>query len=317
MKKAAILTSYQREYPKYDFYFESEKKLIQEFNDQGVELHYVSPHYYNEQKGEFSEHVLVWEDDMEIINEPYQPDILRVRTSQWLQHMDHMFAYAPFKTVPSMRLKHIESNKYEVYQFLAEFQPKTTLLTTFYCYKRMQQEFGKKVVVKPVGGTWWYGINFYTQKELKSPEVYSSYKWTETFHIVQEFKNFTWWYPWLVEGNHDVRIVFKGRKPFMNYIRQPKKWSLKSNIAWWGSQFSIPMKDLPKELLVMSKQIQKKIWIKEEDIYTCDFAWCSTDKKPYLIEINSAPGIRFPEKDKKYRSKFYKDIAKYFVKLID
>lgn len=59
MKKAAILTSYQREYPKYDFYFESEKKLIQEFNDQGVELHYVSPHYYNEQKGEFSEHVLV------------------------------------------------------------------------------------------------------------------------------------------------------------------------------------------------------------------------------------------------------------------
>lgn len=76
------------------------------------------------------------------------------------------------------------------------------------------------------------------------------------------------------------------------------------------------MKDLPKELLTMSKQIQKKIGIQEEDIYTCDFARCSDDQRPYLIEINSAPGIWFPEEDKKYRKKFYKDLATYFEKLM-
>jgi hypothetical protein len=55
--------------------------------------------------------------------------------------MDHMFAFAPFETVPSMRLKHIESK---------EFQPKTALLSQFYCYPWLQKEFTKKVVVKPV-----------------------------------------------------------------------------------------------------------------------------------------------------------------------
>jgi D-alanine-D-alanine ligase-like ATP-grasp enzyme len=67
--------------------------------------------------------------------------------------------------------------------------------------------------------------------------------------------------------------------------------------------------------LKMSKDICKALSIQENDIFTCDFAWWSKHKKPYLIEINSAPGIWFPEKDKKYRTKFYKDIAKHFQKL--
>ena len=317
MKKAAILTSYQRDYKKHNFYFESEKELKRIFGEQEMELCYVSPYYYDEKHWTFSEHVIITDKDMKIIKEPYTPDILRVRTSQWLTHLDHMFAYAPFKTVPSMRLKHIESNKFDVYQFLPDFQPKTTLLTSFYYYPWLQKQFTKNVVVKPIWGTWGYGIEFYTQDELKSPEIFRKYTGTESLHIVQNFQKFTWWYPGIVKWNHDVRIVYRWTKPFMNYIRQPKKWSLKSYIAWGGTQFSIPMKDLPKELLTMSKKIQKKIGIQEEDIYTCDFARCSKDKRPYLIEINSAPGIWFPDEDKKYRKKFYKDLAVYFGKLCE
>ena len=45
--KVAILTSYQREYVKYDFYFPSEQLMKKIFAEKGLELHYVSPHYYN------------------------------------------------------------------------------------------------------------------------------------------------------------------------------------------------------------------------------------------------------------------------------
>ena len=315
-KNAAILTSYQREYFKNDFYFPSEKELKRIFNDQEIELHYVSPHYYDQKKWFFTEHVVITDNGPEIIKKKYQPDILWVRSGDGLVHMDHMFAFAPFTTVPSMRLKHIESSKYEAYQFLSEFQPKTALLSQFYCYSWLQKEFGKKLVVKPVGWSGGRGIEFYSQKELKSNKVYQKYASMTTYHIVQEFHDFWKGYPWLVKGNHDVRLVFRGRKLFMNYIRQPKKWSLKSNIAWGGTQFSIPLKDVPKELVEMSRKIMKRLSIQENDVFTCDFAWCAKHKKPFLIEINSAPWIWFPEADKKYRTKFYKDIAKHFDKLI-
>ena len=314
-KNAAILTSYQREYKKNEFYFPSEKELRRIFNEQEIELHYVSPHYYDEKKGYFIQHVHLTDEWPVIIDEIYQPDILRVRSAQWIVHMDEMFAFAPFDTVPSMRLKHIESNKYEAYQFLKEFQPKTALLSQFYCYEWLQKEFTKRVVVKPV---WWSGgrgVEFYKQKEIKSNGIYQKYAWMTNFHIVQDFHDFGKWYPGIVKWNHDVRLVFKWDKPFMNYIRQPKKWSLKSNIAWWWSQFSIPMKDIPKELLQMSKKICRALSVQENDIFTCDFARCAKDKKPYLIEINSAPWIWFPEKDKKYRTKFYTDIANHFLKI--
>ncbi len=315
-RNAAILTSYQRQYAKNDFYFPSEKELKRIFNDQDIELHYVSPHYYDQKKWRFTEHVVLRDSWPEIIKKKYQPDILRVRSWQWLVHMDHMFAFAPFTTVPSMRLKHIESSKYEAYQFLSEFQPKTALLSQFYCYPWLQKEFWKRLVVKPIWWSGWRWIEFYSQSEIKSNEIYQKYASMTSYHIVQEFHDFSKWYPGLVKGNHDVRLVFRGRKLFMNYIRKPKKWSLKSNIAWWWTQFSLPLKDIPKELVTMSKKIMKNLSIQENDVFTCDFAWCAKQKKPYLIEINSAPWIWFPESDKKYRTKFYKDIAKHFNKLI-
>lgn len=313
---AAILTSYQKEYVKYDFYFPSEQELKRVFNSHDIELHYVSPHYYNEDTGTFSEHVIIGDQDMHITKEEYRPDILWVRTNQALYHLDQMFCYAPFTTVPSMRLKHIESDKYQVYQFVKDFQPKTALLTTFYFYKWLQDEFGEKLVIKPVSGSGGYGIEFYDKKDITSTKVFQKYSGTESFHLVQEYKCFSDGCPDLVEGNHDVRLVFTWRDPMMNYIRMPKSGSLKSNIADWGTQFSIPMNDIPQVLLDMSTQIQEKLGIQKNDLYSFDFAYCMDEDKWYLIEINSAPWIWFPETDHKYRDIFYNDTAKFFKGLI-
>ncbi len=315
-KKAAILTSYQHEYVKSSFYFPSEQHLKKIFADHDIELHYVSPYYFNQSLWEFSEHVIIWSDEMEIIQEPYKPDILWVRTWQTLYHLDEMLRDASFCTVPSMRLKHIESDKYQVYKYLQEFQPKTTLLTTYYFYPWLQEQFAENIVVKPVSWTWWYGVEFFTKDELCSNEVFTKYSWAESMHIVQDYKNFSDWCPWLVEWNHDVRLVFAWDKAMINYIRVPKSWSLKSNIASGGRQFSVPQKKIPQELYDMSKAIQQKLWVNQNDLYSLDYAYCLDEKRRYLIEINSAPWIWFPDEDLEYRDEFYNNVATHFSSLV-
>ena len=98
----------------------------------------------------------------------------------------------------------------------------------------------------------------------------------------------------------------------MNYIRMPKAGSLKSNIASGGRQFSVPMDQIPQELYDLSTQIHEKLGVQHNDLYSLDFAYCLDEKRWYLIEINSAPGIWFPDEDHHYRDDFYEQVAHYF-----
>jgi len=317
MKNIAILTAYQREYLKYDFYFESEQLLRKIFNNNDLEIHYVSPHYYDIESKEFTQHVMIGEEDMHIINEAYKPDLLRVRMGQALYHLDELFADADFLTTPSMRLKHIDADKYQMYRYLWDLQPKSTLLGTYYFYPWLQAEFNNKVVVKPISGSGWYGINFYTREQLWSMEVFNKYSWTESLHMVQNYQNFSGGAPGITDGNHDLRVVFLGRNPSFSMVRVPKKWSLKSNIAAWWNQFSIPIDKIPQDVIALCMEAQERLWIQEPDLYSLDFAYCSKDEKWYLIEMNSSPWIRFPKDDIQYQLQFFQEVADYFQYLID
>lgn len=168
---------------------------------------------------------------MHIINEEYKPDLLWVRMGQALYHLDELFADADFLTTPSMRIKHIDADKYQMYRYLGDLQPKSTLLGTYYFYPWLQAEFNHKVVVKPIMGSGGYGINFYTKPELSSMEIFNKYAGTEALHMVQNYQDFSGGAPGITDGNHDLRVVFLGRNPSFSMVRVPKKGSLKSNIA--------------------------------------------------------------------------------------
>ncbi len=317
MKNVAILTSYLKDYIKYEFYFPSEQLLKEIFNENGLEIHYVSPHYYDRNKKHFTQHVVIGKDDMEIIDKPYKPDLLWVRMGHALYHLEEMFEDADFLCAPTMRLKHIDSNKYQMYQYLDAYQPKSTLLSTFYFYPWLQEEFTPRVVVKPIAWSGGYWIDFYTKPELTSMEIFKKYAWTESLHIVQNYQNFSKWVPGITDGNHDLRVVFLGERPTFSIVRVPKKWSLKSNIADGWSQFSLPIHKIPDEVIELCKWAQKDLKIEKADIYSLDFAFCGDEWKRYLIELNSAPGIRFPDEDKQYQFDFFHDLAQYMSMLID
>ncbi len=253
---------------------------------------------------------------MEIVDAPYKPDLLWTRMGHALHHLEEMFEDADFLCAPTMRLKHIDSNKYQMYQYLKPYQPNSTLLSTFYFYPWLQEEFTDKVVVKPIAGSGGYGIEFYTKPELTSMEIFKKYAGTEGLHIVQNYQNFSKGAPGITDGNHDLRVVFLGTTPPFSIVRVPKKGSLKSNIADGGSQFSLPIENIPTEVLEICALAQRDLKINKADIYSLDFAYCNDDAKWYLIELNSAPGIRFPDEDKHYQYKFFQDLAEYMHLLI-
>ena len=67
----------------------------------------------------------------------------------------------------------------------------------------------------------------------------------------------------------------------------------------------------------MANNIIIDLGIQDNDVYSLDFAYCGNEKKRYLIEVNSAPGIRFPDEDIQYQHDFFHDLAKHTVKLIN
>lgn len=287
------------------------------FKDEGLEIAYVSPHYYDQATKSFSQHVSIEEDDLHIVQEPYTPDLLWVRMNQALYHVDEMFADADFVTVPTMRLKHIDTDKYQMYKYLKDFQPTSSLLTSYYFYPWMKEQFGDRVVVKPISWSGGYGINFYGKDEMNNPEVFEKYSGTEWLHLIQDYKNFSQWAPGITNGTHDLRIVFFGTRPAFSIVRVPAEWSLKSNIAAWWYQFSLPLNDIPQEVIEMCQQAQEALWVTIADMYSLDFAYCKEEERRYIIEMNSSPGIWFPDEDRAYQEQFFMDVATYFHDILE
>jgi glutathione synthase/RimK-type ligase-like ATP-grasp enzyme len=131
----------------------------------------------------------------------------------------------------------------------------------------------------------------------------------EELYIIQQFKDFTKWYPWICTGNHDVRFMFAGNKIIEITLRVPKKWDFRSNIWSGGIQKNLSKQQIPKDLLLLSKKIYKDLNLDWTDIFSMDFAYCKKEKQRYLLEINASPGTWYYQIDKKVLT----SICRWFV----
>ena len=164
----------------------------------------------------------------------------------------------------------------------------------------------EKAVLKPVVGSGGEGITIQEKKELINNKKIKINK----PHLLQEFIDTTGGIPGIVQGTHDLRIVSVNGKIIYSYIRIPKKGKLLCNIHQGGSMFNIKNSQIPESALKMFKDIDKKIKKYKPRIYTVDLFY--GNNKPYLIEINTMPGILFNKKDRKTQIYFYNEIIKAF-----
>jgi glutathione synthase/RimK-type ligase-like ATP-grasp enzyme len=150
-----------------------------------------------------------------------------------------------------------------------------------------------KLVMKPIYGAQWVWVSLVEKDaiyDLSRRETIQSY----SDYVIQDFVDFSWGIPWIVDGIHDVRLVVFGKKVVYVLIRVPHGSDFRCNISQDGGYFFIDFADLPMSmqqdaLIIIDRLNLFTGW--EKYAYSVDIAlW--VDGKTYLIEFNSAIGLK-------------------------
>lgn len=280
------------------------KKIFKQYWLDLVRLNYND---YNFKKNVFTNYVDIENWNFLMVDKEYRPDIL------WRRSMiSNLYVYEIFKKftiVPSKKIILIQADKWEIYLFLAKYQPITTLLKFFFEKEESQNLFTEDIIIKPVKSCWWSWIIKYKKSELIN--LKEKYKWLEMLFIVQQFKDFSNWYPWLVDSNHNLRLVYLHNKLVYSTITISEKNSSEFivNEYLWSIENVLQIDKIPQEVILLANNIKDSLDILPNDYYSLDFWYCKQDKTWYLFEINTNPW--FPT-DMIQREMFLHSLAEFF-----
>lgn len=164
-----------------------------------------------------------------------------------------------------------------------------------------------KAVIKPLSESGGNGIHIVEKRQTnKTPKIVAP-------HLVQDFIDSSHGIPGISHKMHDLRLVFVNNKLIYSYIREPQEGSYLANLAQGGNLAIIAKEKLPKSLSSIIKHANEIFETFSPRIYSIDFMF---DKKgkPWVVELNSMPGLFFTPEEKPYMIEMYKELLKIFKK---
>src|SRR3989339_273367 len=210
-----------------------------------------------------------------------------------------------FTFINSLKLSRLLSNKWMTHRKFPEFSPRTVLINRKKDLVKIKKIKSKLVLLKPLFGSGGKGIKVYPKNKIK-PIKYP--------FIAQEFISAEKGIPGIVDGPHDLRVFLtKNGKPFYSYIRTPKEGKLIANYSQGGSLTPLPASKIPKKIFAITRYISKKLSPYGKKLYSIDFIF-DNDQKPWILEMNSRPGITIDEEELDYREYFYTRVINFFLK---
>lgn len=205
MKIVAILAGVHG-FPHFkDLYIQPHLRLQDVFRKHKILLVEVTLSAFQSNRGFSHYFVLGANGEMKKINKTITPDSIWSRGSSFNLFIENHIRKT-FPVVPQFSIGALSSDKYESYIHLRKYMPRTTLLGNFLCSSAVQKTFGKQIVLKPIRNYGGRGIQFTDKKTvLKNMDSYMGH---EKSIIVQEFKDFGKGYKKLIQGVHDLRLVY-------------------------------------------------------------------------------------------------------------
>jgi glutathione synthase/RimK-type ligase-like ATP-grasp enzyme len=210
-----------------------------------------------------------------------------------------------FCFVNDLNFSSLLSNKWSNYRRFQEFYPKTILIKSPLDFFQIKQLKSKYLILKPLFGSSGKGIKI--QEKLK-------FKPLKTPFVVQELIDSSQGIRGLASGPHDLRIVMKDQTPFYSYLRIPSKGNLLANLARGGKLRVVPLKKIPAKALFIARKVSQKLKSYKHKFYSIDFVLDSTGK-PWIIEMNSRPGLILNKEEIKYRNYFYDNLIDFINKV--
>lgn len=168
----------------------------------------------------------------------------------------------------------------------------------------------EKIVIKPNSESGGSGIQVVDKNEaLKKAVINREY-------LVQEFIDSSDGVPGVSKSLHDLRLVCVNEKIVYAYIREPKKGSYLANLAQGGSLIIVPVNKLPASLEPIINYANTIFKTLNPRIYSVDFMF-DKKKRPWIVELNSMPGLYFTPTEKPYMVKMYRELIRVFKKRLN
>ena len=214
----------------------------------------------------------------------------------------------------SMEFTKIIDNKLATSLLFSEWSKKNIIVNDFnhllVVLKKISAD--KKLVLKPInlsgGENVFIGTKSSIVKKIRETEVKIS-DW-----ILQDFIDSSKGIPGIMKGIHDLRLVVIDDKIIYSYFRKPAQGNLLANLAQGGSMEIVPIKKLPKEVFPIIEKA-KNIFSKfEHKIYAVDVMF-DKNNNPWIVELNSMPGMYFTKGQEKTRKHFYQYLLGVFKKI--
>lgn len=163
----------------------------------------------------------------------------------------------------------------------------------------------EKVVLKPLLESGGKDIQILNKKEALKKVI------LDKTYLVQEFIDSSLGVPGFSKKMHDLRLVFINEKIIYSYIREPKEGNYLANLAQGGTLKIVPSKKLPKSIFPAVKFANKIFETFIPRIFSIDFMFDKREK-PWVVELNSMPGLFFTPEEKPYMIKMYQELLVIF-----
>ncbi|HBB37338.1 MAG: Prokaryotic glutathione synthetase, ATP-grasp domain family [Candidatus Moranbacteria bacterium GW2011_GWC1_45_18] len=162
-----------------------------------------------------------------------------------------------------------------------------------------------KIVLKPLRQSGGEGVQILNKADAsKCPNFNQT-------HLLQEFIDSSEGVPGVVKGIHDLRLIMVNNELIYSLIRQPAKGSYLANLAQGGTVTFIPLNKVPRSVFPIINQAKKLFESFRPRIFSIDVMF-DKKKKPWVVELNSMPGLYFSPKGNRYMEKMYAALLKVF-----
>lgn len=212
-----------------------------------------------------------------------------------------------YSFINDLNFTKIIDNKFVTSLIFPQWSKKNWFVKTRADIRKLLPELrSAKIVIKPISESGGKGVHIIDKEDLADLEFFGE-------NIVQEFIDSSGGIPGISDKAHDLRLVFAGDKLVYAYIREPKEGSFLANVSQGGLLTLVPIEKIPPSLDPIIQTVNDTFRSFSNRIFSIDIMF-DEYLNPWIVELNSMPGLFFTAEEKPYMLKLYRELVRMFTR---
>jgi len=238
-----------------------------------------------------------------------EPDLIYDKTAAGMEaYFKKELIAKRYRFVNSLRFTHMLDDKLITSMIFHKWSKKSWIVNNPEKLRNVLPKIkSRKFVIKPISESGGRDVQILRKEEALEKVTFSN------DYIIQEFIDSSSGVPGVSKCMHDLRLVFVNNKLCYAYIREPKEGNYLANLSQGGTLSIVPIGDIPRSLRPIIRCANQVFETFNPRIYSIDFMF-DENKRPWIIEMNSMPGLYFSPQEKPYMLELYQDLIELFLK---